>query len=101
MQNQITLLAREIRGGPPGAGVPSAGGAAFTSPSRCSMAPSTRPVKPMPQSARNARRWIRPQQEAAGDFLCGNMSSPSANGHEVIVIEEHLHQVLAGAQPGF
>src|SRR5436309_9820545 len=42
------------------------GSAARTTPSRCSMAPSARPAKPMPKSARKVRRETQPQQGVEG-----------------------------------
>src|SRR5262245_19352836 len=57
-------------------------------PSLWSMAPRARPVKPMPISARNVRRWM-PWQLQSG-FMVGT----SADGHEVVVVEQHVYQVL-------
>src|SRR5436305_6996767 len=42
------------------------GSVARAMPSRWSMAPSARPAKPMPKSARKVRRETRPQQEVEG-----------------------------------
>src|SRR5262249_39778601 len=55
MKSQITLFAFGANWGRPSGGVHAAG-AAY--PSRCSIAASARPVKPIPMSARNTRRLI-------------------------------------------
>src|SRR4051812_2415813 len=78
MNSQMTLLAFAWRGG----------AAARATPSRWSMAPKARPVKPMPTSARNVRRWM-PRQ-----LRSGVMVGTSADGHEVVVVEQHVYQVL-------
>src|SRR5690348_11062685 len=62
-------------------------------PSRCSIAPRARPVKPRPTSARNVRRCIMAASCPGG--------TSSANRHEIIVIVQHLDQVFAGTLPGF
>ena len=59
MNSQMTLLAFGAKCGRPLGGVQPA--ASLANPSRCSIAPSARPVKPMPRSARNVRRGTRPQ----------------------------------------
>src|SRR3954451_13050975 len=88
MNSQMTFFAFGRKYGFP---VDSARG----TPSRCSSAPSARPVKPRPMSARNARRLTRPQQ--LPDWWLDGIAVPSANGDEVIVIQKHKDQVLAGA----
>src|SRR5688500_14839637 len=87
MNSQMTLLTfgREC-GLPSGATAVSA----RAIPSRWSRAPRARPVKPRPTSARKARRLGRPQQSAG----C-RMAGSSADGHEVVVVEQHVDQVLA------
>src|ERR1043165_1842482 len=54
MKSQITLLAFGVKCGRPVGGDQ---GASLARESRCSIAPSARPVKPIPRSARNTRRF--------------------------------------------
>src|SRR5262249_33053807 len=54
------------------------------------MAPRTMPVKPMPTSARNRRR--------VSNFGFA-MTGVSADGDEVIVIEQDVHQALPAVLP--
>src|SRR3954451_13120941 len=73
MNSQMTRLALGAKCGRPsgGAQAPSLGTAAESSaratPSRCNRLASTRPVKPMPRSARNARRGKRRQLGSGRD----------------------------------
>src|SRR5262245_32715186 len=73
---------------------------ARVTPSSASIAPSARPVKPMPRSARKARRECWPQGHAvmeSVDWCC--MALPDRN--EVVVIEEGPHEAFAGPRAGF
>src|SRR5438105_10564191 len=58
------------------------GSAARTMPSRWNMAPSARPAKPMPKSARKVRRETRPQQgeEGGGGGSAFIIMLPSVGG---------------------
>src|SRR5215467_1355420 len=68
MNNQITRLALGAKCGLPSGGA-QASAVVADLPSRCSMAPSTSPVKPMPQSARKTRRLgVQQPGERATDF---------------------------------
>src|SRR6185295_35291 len=82
MNSQMTLFARGLKWGLPSGGRQAASSSAFAI-----IAPIARPVKPMPVSARNVRRLTRPQP----------MGPPLSNHHEVVVIEQHLDQVLPRA----
>src|SRR4051794_17575044 len=100
MKSQMTLLAFGAKCGRPSGGdqVESAPRAI---PSRWSIAPRTMPVKPMPTSARNALRGTRPHP-ASLVRLAAIVGSPSlasrvdrsADGHEVVVVEQHVHEAL-------
>src|SRR5262245_29034922 len=83
MNSQMTLLAL---GGK--CGLPSGGdqrpSSAHTTPSRASMAPRARPVKPMPTSARNARRVG--QQEAA--WGAGTVKSSASRGSGLALVAD-------------
>ena len=73
-------------------------------PSRCSIAPSARPVKPMPTSARKMRRFmdvIRSQATRSANRVTRGATDLLSHRHEVGVAEQREHQVLAGAlRPG-
>ena len=56
MNSQMTLLALGAKCGRPSGGDQPADASARATPSRWSIAPRARPVKPMPQSARKVRR---------------------------------------------
>ncbi len=60
MKSQITLLAFGRACGCPSGGAHRAGADARAIPSCWRSAPRARPVKPMPRSARKARRWMPP-----------------------------------------
>src|SRR5437588_12731320 len=76
--------------------------AARTTPSRASMAPSARPVKPMPMSARKARRLFSTQRREEGKGTKEDEMWVGILSHrdKVIVIEQNVHQVLASALGG-
>src|SRR5262245_12117956 len=69
MKSQMTLLALGAKCGLPSGGAHLAAVSARAMPSRCSMAPSARPVNPMPTSARNERREMQEQLQA--NECCG------------------------------
>src|SRR5689334_1257890 len=97
MKNQMTLLAFGAKCATPSGnryGTPADVSAARAMPSRFSMAPSARPVKPMPRSARNARRGKR-RQLGSGRLEFIGEASPDRN--EVVVVDQHEHQVFARA----
>src|SRR6516164_4067256 len=58
MNSQMTLFALGVKWGRPSGGAQRSGALARATPSRCSMAPNARPVKPMPMSARKERRLM-------------------------------------------
>src|SRR5215468_3255667 len=96
MNSQITRFARGAKCGLPSGWFFTS--AARATPSRKSMAPRARPVKPMPTSARKVRRLTRPQQWAGGAGW--NMAASSADSDEVVVVEQHLDEVFAGPLGG-
>src|SRR5689334_9775611 len=101
MNIQITRLAFGVKCGLPSGGAHvSAVTAAF--PSRWSIDPSTSPVKPIPQSARNTRRLFEQQPgESATDFngsRVENFIASSANCYKISVVHEHVDKVLARSQ---
>src|SRR4051812_38549515 len=87
MKSQITLFAFGGKCGKPFGG--DHGSSARAMPSRASIAPSARPVKPIPMSARNVRRERGRQPGQDADI--------SADGDEIIVVEQGVNQVGARA----
>src|SRR5262245_27168556 len=83
MNSQTMLCAFGGKCGFPSGGCHGPTVSARTIPSRANMAPRTRPVNPIPRSARNARRWIP-------WFI---ITLPNRN--KIVVIQQRLHQ--AGA----
>src|SRR4051794_14807708 len=67
---------------------------ARATPSRNSMAPSTRPVNPIPVSDRNERREM-PQQSFSGDFIWRNFVPASSDGHKIVVVQQNQDEVLS------
>src|SRR5262245_19548546 len=94
---QITLLALGGKCGLPSGGDHSLPVVA-ANPSRCNIAPSARPTKPMPQSARNIRRLTRPQEHTPNGFV--TRLPPSSNRHEFTPVEERVDKVFARSQFG-
>src|SRR6266545_2353304 len=77
---QMTDFARGVKCGRPSGGChTSAPPMARAEPSRNSMAPNARPVKPIPVSARNERR-VMPQQEDVGFEPPGVMAGACLSG---------------------
>src|SRR3954468_14147002 len=92
MNSQITLFAFGAKCGKPVGGDQAA--ASLAKPSRCSIAPSARPVKPMPTSAKKVRRCTRPH------VLDGNRCVAIAgwflmDRDEVIVIVQYEREIFA------
>src|SRR3954447_15898460 len=97
MKSQMTRFALGAKCGLPSGGVhsslPSAAvSPARATPSRWSMAPSTRPVNPIPRSDRKVRLGKRRQLQSVGRWVIG-----SPNGHEIVVVEEDVYEPFAGA----
>src|SRR4051812_32091394 len=97
--SQITLLAFGAKWGRPSGGAQPASPSARARPSRWSIEERTSPVKPIPQSARRGRRDT-PLQRGTPDgrfeFMAGG---PSADGHEVVMVQQNVDDVFAGAEP--
>src|SRR6266704_6849806 len=99
MKIQMTLLALGAKCGFPSGGVQTAGSsAARRIPCRCKMAPSARPVNPMPQSARNVRRRIFPHEPAC--TICRSIIKPLSDGHKLGMVQQRVHQVFTRSQMG-
>src|SRR6188508_2508739 len=95
MNSQMTRFAFGAKWGLPSGGVHSSFPSAAVSlpratPSRWSMAPSTRPVNPIPRSDRNVRLGKRRQLQSVGRWVIG-----SPDGHEIVVVEQDVDEVFA------
>src|SRR4051812_40988836 len=96
MKSQITLFALAGNAGSSGAvGV----GTARAMPSSKSMAPRTAPVNPMPRSLRNCRRPRR-WQPMRGRCTDRMLDFSSADGDEVVVIQQSVDEVFSGSPTG-
>src|SRR5262245_45195734 len=91
IMSQTTLLAFGGKWGPPSGGAAGVAAPARAIPSRWRRAPSTSPVNPMPTSDRKARR------ETPAQVGCRQAGLFSADGDEVIVVQEHVDEARAGA----
>src|SRR5687768_11708611 len=96
MNSQITRLALGANSGRPSGGdqgsAESTGGDGFAHPSRCNIAPRASPVKPIPRSARNARRGNRRQLQSLVWVIFPSLP----DRHEIVVVEQHVDEVLPG-----
>src|SRR5262245_7270535 len=99
IKSQMTCLALGAKWGSPG--LPAL--AALAMPSRNSIAPSARPVKPMPQSARKPRRVIPQQPEDRvrriamlifSHWPAEMQAAGLSHRDKVVVVEQHMHQAL-------
>src|SRR6478736_940879 len=86
----MTLFAFGGKCGPIGDAMAAA---ARPTPSCQSSEPSARPAQPKPTSARNVRRCMCPQKWCRRS---NGRSCRSADGDEVVVIEQGDHEVLPG-----
>src|SRR5437879_204435 len=101
MKIQITLFALGGKWGLPSGGAQSGTVAARAMPSRWSIAPSTSPVNPRPESARKVRRLIFPHELQYSRFSGSRISSsnqPLTNRHEIIMIQQSVYQVFPRAR---
>src|SRR5262245_47232831 len=89
---QMTDLARGGKCALPSGGCqPEAGDSPRATPSRNNNAESASPVKPIPVSRRKERR-VTPAQRLGDELFMA-----SSDGDEIVVVEQHQHQVLACA----
>src|SRR4051812_1425145 len=94
MNSQMTRLARGAKCGlPSGAvqGSPESTVSGLPHPSRCNSAPNASPVKPIPRSARNARRGKRRQLQSVGRAIFPSLPDRD----KIVVVDQHVDQVLA------
>src|SRR4051794_17372837 len=97
--SQMTFLAFGAKWGRPSGRAQPAEASARAMPSPWSIEERTSPVKPIPQSARKVRRDT-PLQRARPDRRFEDMAGgPSVDCHEVVVVQQHVDDVFAGAEP--